>query len=294
MKNMKQKHEHGTHLFPFELYNQLEKKGRMVCYLHWHEEVEWLYVYVGSISVYIDGEEHIVEQGHMIVIESHLLHYIIAREDCHYFTCVFHKNILKFELEDLTTRQFIMPYINNKLIIKNPIKINKTKVEKIFLKIVDVYNKQRIGYQLDIRIHLLVLFHSFIENQLVVENTYTKHKLESIEKLLNYIKNHYSEKITSQMLAEYVNYNHQYFSRFFKENTGYAPIEYINKYRIDIACEKLLDESKSILDISIECGFDSCSYFIKKFKEYKKTSPRQYRQMLLDNYKRFQERYEEI
>lgn len=44
----------------------------------------------------------------------------------------------------------------------------------------------------------------------------------------------------------------------------------------------------SILSISVECGFDSCSYFIKKFKEIKSMSPKQYRKVLLENYEKEQ------
>ncbi|WRK52276.1 AraC family transcriptional regulator [Coprobacillaceae bacterium CR2/5/TPMF4] len=112
----------------------------------------------------------------------------------------------------------------------------------MFLRIVTIYNHETITHQLEIRIYLLIIFKYFIDHQLLITNDYSKHNLEAIEIVLKYIEEHYDEKITSQMLAKLLNYNHQYFSRFFKDNTGYTPIEYINKYRIDMACEELLDE----------------------------------------------------
>ena len=162
----------------------------------------------------------------------------------------------------------------------------------MFLRIVTIYNHETITHQLEIRIYLLIIFKYFIDHQLLITNDYSKHNLEAIEIVLKYIEEHYDEKITSQMLAKLLNYNHQYFSRFFKDNTGYTPIEYINKYRIDMACEELLDEKKSILDISIACGFDSCSYFIKKFKALKNISPSKYRKLLLANYQKKPSRYD--
>lgn len=292
MKIMKEKRSHGNHLFPFAFYNLIAEKDMEACYLHWHEEVEWIYVYIGKISLFIDGKEKIISQGQLAIIEPFLLHYIVAKENCHYFSCVFKKELLKFEIEDVNTYQHIIPYINNELVIKSPITINDDNIEEMFLRIVTIYNHETITHQLEIRIYLLIIFKYFIDHQLLITNDYSKHNLEAIEIVLKYIEEHYDEKITSQMLAKLLNYNHQYFSRFFKDNTGYTPIEYINKYRIDMACEELLDEKKSILDISIACGFDSCSYFIKKFKALKNISPSKYRKLLLANYQKKPSRYD--
>lgn len=284
MLTMKEKHRHGDDLFPFELFDQKALKGQKVCYLHWHEEVEWIYVHRGSVDIYIDSILYQVNQGQMMIIEPHLLHYMVASEDCHYYTCVFHKLLLQFYLEDYTSLQFINPYIRNESQIKMPLYIEKTYIQENFLDIVYYYNQDPKNSQLKIKLLLLDIFNSFINQDLIIQNQQKKHNLETIEIVLHYIEEHYFEKITSQFLAHLVNYNHQYFSRFFKENTGYTPIEYINHFRIDKACQLLIHPDYSILDISMNCGFESCSYFIKKFKEYKTVSPRQYRTMLFLSY----------
>lgn len=138
--------------------------------------------------------------------------------------------------------------------------------------------------QLKIKLYLLEIFSYFIDHQLLIKNKQTKHNLEVIETVLLHIEENYQKKLTSQELAKLVNYNYQYFSRFFKENTGYSPIEYINHFRIEKACKQLIHPNLSILEISLNCGFDSCSYFIKKFKEYKKISPSQYRKTITHSY----------
>ena len=53
-------------------------------------------------------------------------------------------------------------------------------------------------------------------------------------------------------------------------------IEYLNFYRIEIACEQLLSTDLSVTDIAINCGFNDVSYFIKTFKKYKGITPKQY------------------
>ena len=75
MKIMKEKRSHGNHLFPFAFYNLIAEKDMEACYLHWHEEVEWIYVYIGKISLFIDGKEKVISQGQLAIIEPFLLHY---------------------------------------------------------------------------------------------------------------------------------------------------------------------------------------------------------------------------
>ena len=290
----REKHNHGDSLFPFEFFDQSTCKDIYVVHMHWHEEVEWIYVTKGKIDINVDGEHFYVQENEFFVIESKLLHSIYTLEDCHYYTCVFKKEILDFSFKDYITSKYIHPYIVDELVVNEIIKCDHTSINDFYLQILRCCNEKNLGYQLSIKVSLLNIFNFLIENQYLIPNTRTKHNLESIEVVLDYISNHYSEKLESHFLADLVGYNNQYFSRYFKENTGYPPIEYINYYRISKASEMLVNQDLSILDISINCGFDSCSYFIKKFKELKKVPPKQYRKRLLELYmnKEYVSRYD--
>ena len=59
--------------------------------------------------------------------------------------------------------------------------------------------------------------------------------------------------------------------------TGKSPIQYLNSYRIEIACNMLLSTELSITDICLNCGFNDLSYFIKTFKKEKNISPKKFR-----------------
>ena len=58
-----------------------------------------------------------------------------------------------------------------------------------------------------------------------------------------------------------------------------TPIEYLNYYRIEIACEQLIITNKNITDIAYDCGFNDVSYFTKVFKKYKDTVPSKYMEL---------------
>ena len=56
-----------------------------------------------------------------------------------------------------------------------------------------------------------------------------------------------------------------------------TPVEFLNRYRVHLAAELLLDTAKSITEISRECGFGSNSYFSKVFQRTMHCMPKDYR-----------------
>jgi AraC-like DNA-binding protein len=281
MKKYKEHVIHGDYRFTFDLFDQTWKENHQACRLHWHEESEWIYVYEGKISVYIDAVEHIVEENQLICIAPYKLHYIQTLSKCHYTACVFKPEMLNFFKNDYIENNYLRPYIEQKLTLPKPISFTSNTVKHFFQSMIPPFNQKEEGYQLKIKAALLNIFAILIEEELfVVSEKQTKHQLESIETVLTYIEEHYQEKLSNRTLATLINYNTQYFTRYFKLHTGETPIEYLNHYRLEKAAEALVESETSILDISLNCGFNSYSYFIKKFKAYKKVSPYDYRKKL--------------
>lgn len=58
--------------------------------------------------------------------------------------------------------------------------------------------------------------------------------------------------------------------------TQQTPIDYLNYYRIECACDKLTKEDKTAFETAYECGFNDFSYFIKTFRKYKNTTPNKF------------------
>lgn len=73
--------------------------------------------------------------------------------------------------------------------------------------------------------------------------------------------------------------NTDYFAKLFKKKTGLLISEYLLKCRMERAC-KLLKTNMSILNIAMETGFNSSTYFSTLFKKYTGKSPQDYRREL--------------
>ncbi|HKJ89913.1 MAG TPA: AraC family transcriptional regulator [Oceanipulchritudo sp.] len=68
-----------------------------------------------------------------------------------------------------------------------------------------------------------------------------------------------------------------HFRRLFTQATGMAPMEYFQHRRIQIACGRLLDPSRTITTIAHELGFTDAAHFSARFSHCKGCSPRAYR-----------------
>ncbi|MCI9221704.1 MAG: response regulator [Lachnospiraceae bacterium] len=93
-----------------------------------------------------------------------------------------------------------------------------------------------------------------------------------------YIRTHYSEDLTLNILADLVYLNPNYLSNVFSQVTGCTLNKYINQIRMEKAQELLLHTNMKITDISQAVGYPNASYFCKSFQKRFGTTPERFRQ----------------
>lgn len=103
---------------------------------------------------------------------------------------------------------------------------------------------------------------------------------EIIKSAINYINTNYMKNITLETVADYIHLNPSYFSSLFKKETGMNFSDYLNKVRIEESKKLLKNKNYSILEISIEVGFQDQSYYSKVFKKITGITPKEYREKL--------------
>jgi AraC-like DNA-binding protein len=102
-----------------------------------------------------------------------------------------------------------------------------------------------------------------------------------MEKVLRYINRNYTKKIKLGDVADVASMNASAFSRYFRENSGKRLMNYISELRIGYACKLLTSTHLDILQILIECGFNTPSHFDTVFKCYMGLTPSEYRMQFL-------------
>lgn len=85
------------------------------------------------------------------------------------------------------------------------------------------------------------------------------------------------DSITPEELAEGLCMSYSRFRKIFKEYTGFAPAQYIQEVRINMAKEMLTNTSKSIKEIALELGYENKDYFFTVFKKVAGMTPANYR-----------------
>lgn len=97
------------------------------------------------------------------------------------------------------------------------------------------------------------------------------------DRIRNYVKLHFREKILLEELSEELGLSPTYVSRLFRKETGIRLQDYINMVRIERAEQLLAYTDLSLTEISDYVHFPNQSYFGKIFKQIHGISPRIWR-----------------
>lgn len=278
---------HGSTMFPLYVYTDEHINSKSSLYYHWHEEIEIIYAEKGEFLLNIDTASINVKEGDCCFINSESLHsaYGINNKDSVHHAIVFDLNILSSSIYDYCQSKFIDPLLNKQYLFPMYIRPEadcNIKIINQVKEIISSYTEKETGWELDIKSSLLKIIslmasnNKFIikENLLISKDSY---KIQLIKRVINYIHLNYHKKIYIEDMAKEINMNREYFCRFFKSVTGRTPVDYINYYRIEQAAKLINTQDKKILDVSLQVGFENFSYFIKKFKEYKKCTPSRFK-----------------
>lgn len=120
---------------------------------------------------------------------------------------------------------------------------------------------------------------SLISDQLINRNA--RHS-DLIYRTIQYLQNHYASKLTLDEVANSVHISPTYLSRVFKREVGSSMVDFLNRIRIEKSKELLVDESARLIEVALQCGFESQSYFNRMFKQLCGMTPRQYRKLMVN------------
>ncbi len=159
--------------------------------------------------------------------------------------------------------------------------ITHVKKEDLFRKLKDNFEKLHASYIIGsnsqkLNYHTIFSKIADILSLCTVSQKSSNSKTgKAIEDIIVYISNHYSEKLTLDLLAKKCNMSVSYFSAAFKKIIGASPMEYLLQIRLNIAKEMLAD-GISVSQIAEQAGFVSIYHFSKMFKKSQGISPTKY------------------
>lgn len=97
-----------------------------------------------------------------------------------------------------------------------------------------------------------------------------------LERILFYIQENFSDKITLASLSEHFELSKSYIIRLFRDNLNTTVTAYINRYKLNYAAVLLKSTTQNVTEVSESLGFTDCYYFSRLFKRQFGESPIKY------------------
>ncbi|MCI5595385.1 MAG: AraC family transcriptional regulator [Lachnospiraceae bacterium] len=285
--SLKENIPHGTSVTPIDGMEFRESfPNRFFVERHWHPEMEILYVDQGEFEVEIDLEQYHLRPGDFCFINSENLHQINGLSSpSHHYAFLFATEILDYSYHDILEEELIRPFVLRTKAVKHILSPKDDAYKHLAPLLHQMFTaslEQKKNWYLTCKLLLLQFLStlsdtSYFQNADSLLTASERQKIDRYKSISSYIDEHYAENISLQDLADHVSCNSQYLCRMFREMTGTSPIQFLICRRIDFACILLKETTKSIMEISLDCGFDNVSYFIRKFRQVKACTPSQYR-----------------
>lgn len=160
------------------------------------------------------------------------------------------------------------------------------------------YCCREIGFELRCLSDLYRLFAYFValvpsHYERESESFRSKEKERRLTRIINYIHQHYTEKLTLSELAETENLSMTYLSHLFKSAINMSFQEYLNSLRFEHALLLLKKTDMSVIDICLESGFSDSKYLNKRLESAYNMSLKDFRNTNLKPDKNVADKWEE-
>ncbi|MFJ7666157.1 helix-turn-helix domain-containing protein [Lysinibacillus sp. NPDC097195] len=271
---------HGSHAFPVALYEtslQLDRSDFLP--LHWHKEIQFVYVKSGCVEYRVGGDVLFLKEGEGLFVNAACLHEAKPAnvEQSLLFCLNVDPKLLGGHEGSILTAHYVRPYIENNRL---PYVVLTGELARTVESTALLLQQRPAYFEMQVWRALLALWEAILRQSKLTEETMQPSMIvhhERAKEMLDYIHRHYQEKITLENLATHVFLSRAECSRFFKKIVGMTPFTYLLHYRLRKSIELLRDSEHSITFIASITGFSTVSYYIEQFKAYTGYSPHVYR-----------------
>ena len=133
------------------------------------------------------------------------------------------------------------------------------------------YAEQPTGYKEMLRCYLTQAL------VYAVRASETRFPHEAVPKVMEYLKAHYTESLSLDTLSQLTGYTPQYLSNLFTMEVGMSIQSFLQRMRMEEACNLLATTNLSVAQIAAAVGYQDTRHFSKVFRRYQTISPREYR-----------------
>lgn len=276
--------QHGSRLFPFNIYPCTIPLDFPVVSLHWHKDMELIYVKTGKGQIQLETENYEGNPGDIFVVTPGTLHSIhrIKGYAMEYENIIFEMDFLGEGAADLCAGEFLVPLALGRLFPPVHIRAGEEHYEELqrcLVQMEKLCEKKEKGYELGVKAAVLQLIFLLIRKYPSIKEVSSPDR-ERLKEVLQEIGKKLDQDLKVLDMARFCGWSESHFMRWFKKMTGDSFTSYVNDRRLANAAEALRRTEDKILSVSQDAGFSNLSNFNRQFKKRYGVTPREYRGMI--------------
>ncbi len=274
---LKENKPHGTPDHPFSLYHIQNVSHAFQIPVHWHDELEIIYVKKGMLNVTISGEHYTGDTGDAFVVSPGDLHFMGSDTgDVNYYTFLFPLEFVTFQADDLFTQLVMEPLKSGRKVFQIPVGKSIGDLCESLLALHVKQKENLLAVQIETKIVLLQFLQRMWKNGFLIENDTSGRNI--IEKeMISYIQENFANEISLKEFGTQFHLSEKYISRYFKEHFHITLSQYVNHLRLEHARQLLKETMLPVTEVALQSGYANVSYFIRSFKKMYGVSPLKYR-----------------
>ena len=276
--------------YPFAAFWQwLTEDNPIGCALHFHNQVEFIYVVTGMMDLCINNQKHTIGPNTFVMIHPNESHSISHNSGiCYYFAVRFEPSVLYTSKQSVEELKCLIPFCispGNRQRIFRHTELNELMphgdLRSYVESLVNEWEKRPLGFMFQMRNRITAIFVAIIRAWDKQSPDNTDNISSDLTFAINYAQNYILSRcndVNEAELAKECNISYSYFSRSFKKLMGMSFNQYVNHVRINEAQRLLISSNTSVTDVALSLGFSSSSHFIHTFKSIKGITPNQFKQ----------------
>ena len=260
------------------------------CGEHMHDWIEIGFVLSGKGMHVINQQAFPIQEGEMFLLNAQVPHEFISADGqpLTVRNCLFHPSAIgepAMEKESFVQQLYGSIFAqpagqdgNNGYLRLTGSYLHDIAV--VFDDIKKEYQQQTVGFTHIVRSDLSRMLVQMVrqynlENQQVDSRTVQKQQV--VNQSIAYMKDHYAESISCEMLSSQSYLSTSYFNRIFREVTGSTVIKMLQKVRMEAACDLLENTEDTINEVAANVGYSDMKCFYKIFHKQNGCTPKEYR-----------------
>ncbi|WP_340006603.1 helix-turn-helix domain-containing protein [Paenibacillus sp. FSL K6-0276] len=251
--------------------------------MHWHENLEIIFVLKGTIELFRQQERHLLHESAITVINSKEVHSISGDENSLILALQVSHSYIEEQFAGIKELQFHC----DSYLYDHQHQTEFDPIRQILAYMMLTYTKQAPGYELELKgllFRLMAYLVRYYSNPLQGKEASPDVKfMDRLLAITEFIQHNYAKPISLTEIAEQEFLSVHYLSRFFQKYLGTTFSQYLNGVRLEYALVELTYSDLTITQVALNNGFPSIKAFNKVFKDFYGSTPREYRMKQADD-----------